>query len=111
MSEYVALPQDPFEIRPYSEYQLIKKFPKYFYFYKDEDENIVYINTLESTIGFYNPETDDKILEDEKPFDPSFRCSITRKINKWNCNERRLLRDAERLAKIYEGDYINCLLI
>ncbi len=110
MSDCVVLPQDPFEIRPYSEYQLIDG-GKYYYFYKDKDENIVYINTLENTIGFYNPETDGKILEDGKPFDPSFRCSITRKTNKWNFNERRLLRDAKRLTNFYEGNYINCLLI
>lgn len=113
MSEYVVLPQDPFEIRPYGEYRVYNNGGDIFS-YKDPidgKDKLLRVDLEENTFSIIEETT----LEEYRETFRIYKDVIKKPIDLNNKNEKKLYEKAKRLSRgfqnLMKGNYINCLLI
>ena len=113
MSEYVALPQDPFEIRPYGEYRVYNDRGDIFS-YKDPidgRDKLLRVNLEENTFSII----EETPFEEYKETNRFYKEIIKKPIDLNNRNEKKLYEEAKRLSRKFQnfmkGNYINCLLL
>lgn len=112
MSEYVVLPQDPFEIRPYGEYRVYNNGGDIFS-YKDPidgKDKLLRVDLEENTFSMIEETT----LEEYNETGRAYKDVIKKNINLSNKNEKKLYEKTKKLShgfqNLMDGNYINCLV-